>query len=227
MLLDLGLRVVVPDMMGYGGTVSSTDKHIQLHAADDHIKDAPQAPPEPMALYGQKRAADDMAELARQLGAPKIILGGHDWYAPRILIHDPAKHVCHRGGSIVYRIALWHPNLVTHIFSVCTPYFPPNKSFISLEDMIVRLPNLTYQKQLAGSSVQEHIKTKAQIREFLNALYGGQGPNREVGFDVSEGVLFDNLPILAKTPLLSEEVWWFRDMRRGRADENPGAGLLR
>ena len=26
-----------------------------------------------------KRAADDIAELARQLGAPKIILGGHDW----------------------------------------------------------------------------------------------------------------------------------------------------
>lgn len=47
--------------------------------ADMHVEDAPKAPPEDIALYGFKRAADNMAELARQLSAPKIILGGHDW----------------------------------------------------------------------------------------------------------------------------------------------------
>lgn len=36
--------------------------------------------PEPsIAFYSFKRAADDIKELARQLGAPKLILGGHDW----------------------------------------------------------------------------------------------------------------------------------------------------
>jgi pimeloyl-ACP methyl ester carboxylesterase len=29
-----------------------------------------------------KRAADDIAELARQLGVKRIVLGGHDWYVP-------------------------------------------------------------------------------------------------------------------------------------------------
>jgi pimeloyl-ACP methyl ester carboxylesterase len=43
-------------------------------------QDAPKVPPASIRQYGMKRAADDIAELARQLGAPKIVLGGHDWY---------------------------------------------------------------------------------------------------------------------------------------------------
>jgi hypothetical protein len=30
--------------------------------------------------YTLKKSADDIKELARQLGSPQIILGGHDWY---------------------------------------------------------------------------------------------------------------------------------------------------
>lgn len=44
-------------MIGYGGT------------------DAPNS----LDFYTYKRAADDIKELAHQLHAPKIILGGHDW----------------------------------------------------------------------------------------------------------------------------------------------------
>ncbi len=29
--------------------------------------------------YSFKRVSDDMAELARQLGVDRIIIGGHDW----------------------------------------------------------------------------------------------------------------------------------------------------
>lgn len=43
------------------------------------MQDAPTAPPAPISLYGFKRASDDIADLARQLGAKRIILGGHDW----------------------------------------------------------------------------------------------------------------------------------------------------
>lgn len=48
-------------MMGYGQT------------------DSPKVTEETMYLYGFKQASDDIAELARQLDAPQIILGGHDW----------------------------------------------------------------------------------------------------------------------------------------------------
>ena len=32
-----------------------------------------------MHLYGFKRAADDIAALAKEVGTDQIILGGHDW----------------------------------------------------------------------------------------------------------------------------------------------------
>lgn len=42
-------------------------------------QDAPQVPPESPFLYSHKRAADDMKDLARQLKATQIFVGGHDW----------------------------------------------------------------------------------------------------------------------------------------------------
>ncbi|KAI9845254.1 MAG: hypothetical protein M1837_005010 [Sclerophora amabilis] len=171
-LVDLGLRVVCPDSMGYGGT------------------DAPKVPPESISLYGFKRAADDMKELARQLGAPKIILGGHDW-----------------GGAIVQRIALHHPELVSHLFSICTPYFPPSKSYKSTEEVVRGgLSNFTYQIQLSGPEVEANVQNKDQIRLFLNAMYGGTNDRHEAGFSVLEGVLFDKLPTLRRNPLLTDQV---------------------
>lgn len=170
-LLDLGLRVVAPDMMGYGGT------------------DAPKAPPASLAVYSYKSAADDLAELARQLDAPQIILGGHDW-----------------GGAIAYRVALWYPQLITALFSVCTPYFPPAKSYYPLEQLVKSvLPNFTYQLQLAGPDVESAIQSPAQVKQFLSAVYGARGANGETGFTTLEGVQIANLPLLKHTPLLSED----------------------
>lgn len=61
-LLEMGYRVVAPDIMGFGRT------------------DAPQInQPSDMAYYSFKRAADDIKELARQLNCETIIIGGHDW----------------------------------------------------------------------------------------------------------------------------------------------------
>lgn len=60
-LAGLGFRVIAPDMMGYGST------------------DTPKVPPNDISLYSFKRAADDIAALAKEIGASKIILGGHDW----------------------------------------------------------------------------------------------------------------------------------------------------
>ena len=68
MLLHLGYRVVCPDMIGYGRS------------------DAPETPQaSDLAYYSFKRAADDLKELARQLGSETIILGGHDWVSRNLL----------------------------------------------------------------------------------------------------------------------------------------------
>jgi pimeloyl-ACP methyl ester carboxylesterase len=65
-------------MMGYGGTVSPQLQSLIWYSWIQ--KDAPNVPPESIQLYTMKRASDDIAELARQLGVKRIVLGGHDWY---------------------------------------------------------------------------------------------------------------------------------------------------
>ncbi|ORY15149.1 Alpha/Beta hydrolase protein [Clohesyomyces aquaticus] len=172
LLLDMGFRVVAPDMMGYGGT------------------DAPKVPPNPINLYGIKRASDDIAELAKQLGAERIILGGHDW-----------------GGFVVWRAAQWHPELVSHVFAICTPYTAPHEQYTSLEDLVKgALPQFAYQIHLASGEVEKSVNSEESIRQFFKGLYGGRGPNGETAFDPNQGVLAENLPKVGESRLLHGKV---------------------
>ncbi|KAF2144079.1 uncharacterized protein K452DRAFT_267217 [Aplosporella prunicola CBS 121167] len=170
-LIELGYRVVALDMMGYGGT------------------DAPKVPPNDISLYGFKRAADDIAELAKLLQAPKIVLGGHDW-----------------GGAVVYRVALWKPSLVSHVFAISTPYMPPAKTYISLEDLVKGpVPQFAYQLNLASKEPEEGIKTREQLTGFLRVISGGKGPNGEMAFTAEKGVILENLEKIQKGPWMSDK----------------------
>jgi soluble epoxide hydrolase / lipid-phosphate phosphatase len=111
-----------------------------------------------------------------------------------------------RGGATVYRIALWYPNLVTHIFAVCVPYTPPIPKWISLEQLVTRLPNFKYQLQFASGEIEKAIKTRDEIRAFLNGMFGGEGPNGELAFVAEERVKLDVLKKLARTRLLTDKV---------------------
>lgn len=103
---------------------------------------------------------------------------------------------------------MWLPELVTHIFAVCTPYMAPSKSYVSLEEMVKsgRVPNFGYQLQLASSQLEEAIQSRGQIRQLLNALYGGATSNGLPGFDVKTGVQLDRLPQLKHTKLMGERL---------------------
>ncbi|EOD52658.1 putative epoxide hydrolase protein [Neofusicoccum parvum UCRNP2] len=170
-LIELGFRVVAPDMMGYGGT------------------DAPRVPPESISLYGFKRAADDIEELARQLGAPKIVLGGHDW-----------------GGAVVYRVALWKPDLISHVFAISTPYAPPSSTYFSVEQQVAGpLPQFKYQLNLASGKPEEGVKTKEDFKKLLVFITGGKGPNGELLFNPFDGIVLENLGKVPRGPLMSEE----------------------
>ena len=159
-------------MMGYGGT------------------DAPSVPPNSIHLYGFKRAADDIEELAHQLGSSNIILGGHDW-----------------GGAVVYRVAQYKPSLITALFSVCTPFSSLSSTFRSTEEIVKNSqPQFGYQLHLASGEIENTLKTRAQIREFLNSMYGGKSETGEVAFDPFKGVNFDVLPKAGKSPLVGENV---------------------
>jgi pimeloyl-ACP methyl ester carboxylesterase len=76
MLVDMGLRVVAPDCLGYGRTVSSPTL-LQGIIIQQFNKDAP----DESAPYSHKSCAADIKALATHLGETQIILGGHDWQA--------------------------------------------------------------------------------------------------------------------------------------------------
>jgi soluble epoxide hydrolase / lipid-phosphate phosphatase len=174
------------------------------------LQDAPKVPPHDISLYSSKRAADDIAQLAAQLGVDKIILGGHvsaDAHPqPRFLEANADAHPKDWGGMIVFRVALWYPALVSHIFSICTPYTPPSKTFRSTEDIVKAVPQFAYQLHLAGDEVEQALQTPDQIRQFLLGLYGARGPNGEMPFDPTRGVLLENLPKLEPPSLLGDQV---------------------
>ena len=127
----------------------------------------------------------------------------------------------------MYRVYLWYPDLVSHIFSVCTPYKAPTRSFIPLEQVVTGFPNWKYQVVLASGVVEEHIKTPEEIKQFLNALYGGKGEKGEVGFSVTTGPIWENLGKLRRTRLVAEEVlgWYAREYERNGVGSS-GAFLL-
>ncbi|KAK0722455.1 Alpha/Beta hydrolase protein [Lasiosphaeria miniovina] len=166
-LQALGLRVVVPDMLGYGRT------------------DAP----EPIEPYSYKSVVEDLAVLAAHVAGPRqpVVLGGHDW-----------------GGAVVWRFALWRPELTCAVFSVCTPYWQPLKTWVPREVLVeTLLPNFRYQLQLAGPDVEADVVGPEKLRRFLSSLFGGRGPNDEFGFSTEVGVMFENLDKIGPSPLLS------------------------
>ncbi|KAL2024396.1 hypothetical protein VTK56DRAFT_8207 [Thermocarpiscus australiensis] len=193
-LLARNLRVIVPDMLGYGRS------------------DAP--PPRDLAAYSLKRAVDDLVALVRHVlllpgggsaAAPddqpeaeaeaegeamrrKIVVGGHDW-----------------GGAVAWRFALWYPGMLRGVFSVCTPYYAPSGVFVSRREMVARLPNFGYQLQFASGEVEAAVVGPDKIRGFLSILYGGKGKDGERLFDPASGVRLDKLEEVGKSPLLNEE----------------------
>jgi hypothetical protein len=100
-----------------------------------------------------------------------------------------------------------YPELVTHVFSVCTPYTAPHKEYLSTEDLVKnQLPQFAYQLHLASGEVEKVVNDEHSIRQFLKGMYGGRGPNGEIAFDPCKGVLADNLPSIGDSKLLNGKV---------------------
>lgn len=95
-----------------------------------------------------------------------------------------------RGAFLAYRIALWYPDLVTHLFTACVPYSSPRKDYFSLEESVrTILPHFGYQLQFRSGEVEKSIKGKDDIRNFLSALYGGRtADDDESAFVAEKGV---------------------------------------
>jgi pimeloyl-ACP methyl ester carboxylesterase len=145
--------------------------------------------------YSWKNHADAIAGIASQIGASRIIIGGHDW-----------------GGAVVWRVAQWYPNLVSHVFSVCTPYFRVSDQYVSTEYLVNNgVPQFGYQLQFGSEDhkVEKVVgKDETRIRKFLTGLYGGRPKSGKTFMIPAKGI---DLSIIEEdelemTPLLSQEV---------------------
>ena len=107
---------------------------------------------------------------------------------------------------------------------MCTPYKAPTSTYTALEEAVTHLPNWAYQVVLASGVVEEHIKTPEDIKQFLNALYGGKGEKGEVGFSVTVGPIWENLGKLRRTRLVGKEVlgWYVNEYERNGVGASGG-----
>jgi soluble epoxide hydrolase / lipid-phosphate phosphatase len=108
---------------------------------------------------------------------------------------------------VIWRTVLHHPELVSQVFSVCTPYNTPDKEYRSTEDIVKNLvPQFGYQLQLASGEVEKRVKSREDIRQFIKGMFGERGPNREHMFSPFRGVVYENLPKIGDTGILDPKV---------------------
>ncbi|MDG2001934.1 MAG: alpha/beta hydrolase [Novosphingobium sp.] len=141
-LVEAGFRVAVPDMRGYGDS--------------SH-------PFEP-GLYTLDALADDMAAIARSLGAAKWIAVGHDWGAP-----------------VAWRCALRFPEEVAGVFCLSVPH-APSSPMASVESFELAWPDSFYYVRYFQEQGVAEAEFEADIRASLKKIYyvlSGDAPKYE------------------------------------------------
>lgn len=111
---------------------------------------------------------------------------------------------------VVYRTAQWYPELITHVFSVCTPYWGPTDQFVPAEALVNGpLPQFGYQLQFGSEDqkVEKVIKDGPMIRKLLNGMYGGKPSSRTLVMTPEKGLNLDVIQHddIGMTPLLNQE----------------------
>ncbi|RSL45856.1 hypothetical protein CEP54_014099 [Fusarium duplospermum] len=179
--LGFGWRYQIPRLASLGYEVVAPD---MLGFGDTAAPDHPHH-------YSLKTIAEDIKELAYVVAKEKkIILGGHGL-----------------GGVAAWRVAMWFPDLVLGLFSIGVPFIPPSSRFLTLEDTTRsgKFTTLRHQLQLRGREIEDSIKDKEEVRQFLNAMFGGTTADGEPGFDVTNGVLFENLAKINQPRIISDD----------------------
>jgi soluble epoxide hydrolase/lipid-phosphate phosphatase len=129
---------------------------------------------------------------------------------------------------VVQRCAQYHLQLVTHLFSVSTPYFPIGSTYTPIRSLAKKLSAYAYMEHLASRELEEHFQSQGELRSFLNRCFGfPKGPYGEVSFTPEHGMHFENLPVLAQTGLfIASELDYYAmqpsSLRMASADQTTG-----
>lgn len=142
---------------------------------------APESPDE----YALKKKASHIAAIIKANTSQPVILGGHDW------------------GALVWRVVMYHPDLIQAAFGFCFPYLLPSPDRTNLEKLVQHFPNFRYQLSNAAGVVEAAIgDSPANVEAFVNGAFGGTSPEGEPVFDPVQGIHTDRLPRIGPSPLL-------------------------
>lgn len=146
-----------------------------------------------LSNWAMKQLSTDMDGLLEQIvPGEDVIVGGHDW-----------------GAGLAYKFAMWHPERVRSFFTVAIAYLPPwlglSAEWVDLAVLIENgtFPTLGYQLQWRDVSFDRNFTTQEQIRQLLNAGFGGLTPEGLPGWSEKFGLLYDRLPRLGPNPLVT------------------------
>ncbi|KAG5339146.1 hypothetical protein C0989_005376 [Termitomyces sp. Mn162] len=113
--------------------------------------DKPQDPSD----YSTQRLCADLAALLDLLSVQRAVVIGHDW-----------------GAFTAARFALWHPERLLSLILLSVPYTPPSRTYMSIEDVVQRVPNLAYQAYFANPASTAPIEN--DLHNFLSIVFRTQ-----------------------------------------------------
>lgn len=119
---------------------------------------------------------------------------------------------------MVWRVAQWYPDLVSQVFSVCTPYFKIHDQYVPTEALVNGgVPQFGYQLQFGSPDhkVEKVVTDETKMRKFLLGFYGGKPKSGEKFMKPEKGI---NLKLIEEdefgmTPLFDQEVRKVRDAK--------------
>jgi soluble epoxide hydrolase/lipid-phosphate phosphatase len=123
------------------------------------------------------------------------------------------------------------------------PYSAPHKQFVEPELLVKLIPSFKYQLQLASPVAERVIDASPEnLRQFLNGMYGGKGPDGEHIFTTDVGVHEEHMGKMGPAKLLTPELVdfyhqeysrhgfhgptnWYRTRKLNWEDETPFAEI--
>jgi pimeloyl-ACP methyl ester carboxylesterase len=160
-LAAAGYTVAAPDMRGYGGSTR----------------------PEDVAAYTTDALADDMAALARALGAARWVAVGHDW-----------------GSPVAWRSAIRFPDEVAAVVSLSVPHSPPSP--LPAQELFEqgypdRFYYVRYFQEVGRAEAELEADPRASLKRIFFALSGDAPKDEWIKRRPKDGPL---LPGLAEPP---------------------------
>ncbi|EFX04228.1 epoxide hydrolase [Grosmannia clavigera kw1407] len=177
---ELGLQVIVPDMLGYGGT------------------DAP----DEIEAYRQKSMCSDLVALVDHVGVvgndseddKRFFVGGHDWGGAMTW-----RMALWHGDRLRGLFSVCTPF-----------FPPATGAFMPLTERVKVLPNFQYQLQFAGDELWRAVEGETKTRQLLDCIYFGANEKKVDGkprhcFSTERGFDIPRLADMGPTPLLNTE----------------------